>query len=294
MGSNPISRSILFLIFTISTLFSQTTYLHKSYFVKENQIFSTDLVETDAKFLLGEFQGRDLVQISSINVKKAFQKHGIDVDSEYGVVLIYNIDKKAVEVIKQKVKDIYEGKFKNINVTDVELTPRSITKFSAEDISGVDITSNLFNRTSGSLTVQLKNRVEHLSFQYKIIGYQKGYVANKRIQSKELITLNRVKYVNIGFKNTIKNLIGDQDLGKVYSKSIISENMPILYRMVKKVFDVKKDEIVKAKLIENGLVIEFTLISSDNGYIGDTVELKSKEGKSFRGVVKSSGVVEIR
>ncbi len=292
VGSNPISRSIFFLLLP-TLLFSFA--VEKTYFVDKDQVFSTDVFPVDKKFLLFAFGNRNSKQLTFNNLKQDLQKHTIEANSKHYVIFFYKISPVIIENIQHAVSKKYEKRA--VLVDFVAIKPQSMVDVAGLDFLQVTISDSSLKRAKGFGKAHFGlngETLEVLNFSYEISGRQRVLVASQKVNRGDTITTNNTTYEEVAIKHRILESIDEKKLGSFEARVGISSGTIIDDRRVKKSFLVKRGEQVTAVFQENGIYATFPLIAQKSGYLGESIPLKNSSNREFRGVIIGENRVQIK
>ncbi|MCV6606643.1 MAG: flagellar basal body P-ring formation chaperone FlgA [Campylobacterales bacterium] len=286
-----------FLFLLLNTSLFSNHLVKKANFINNNRVYSTDLIDTDKRFLLVKFERRNVLQLSFHKLKKIFKSQGIEISSKSSVIYLYKINKKTISSIREKIKNLYESKYSNLTIKKIDTFPRSGDDIEGLKLIDININENSLKRTKGVLKASFGidgEVIKKVSFGYELTGLVNSFVAKRRILYGDTISFSNVDMKYTAVKNSFQEQISTDMIGNISAKVTINQGSIILKNRVKKLFDVKKSTRIKALLKEGSVEVEFYLNSKENGYIGDTIQLINNNNKKFVGEIIEKNMVLLK
>ncbi len=304
-SSNLVSRSIFFLLFTVSLLNSSSKILIKDNYCADNLTKITASFFTKDK--KNDFQIIDLPKnissysVSSLKIVSKFKENNISfADLSNGVVTFkkcispinFNeIKKKVLKKFKTKYPSI---KIKKITIIQTSPLPPSLSYYKLKDI---DLKENDYRNSSGVFGVIYKRDRESkkIYLRYKIYGDILVFKASYNLRNGKILRDNDYKKVEIKFDklplHVMSGEINQSYIIKGYIRkgSILSKND---FRIKKSLL---KNDYIQAILKDENLILEIDAHLLSDANIGDIVKIKTVQGKVFKAKIislKSAMILE--
>jgi flagella basal body P-ring formation protein FlgA len=108
-----------------------------------------------------------------------------------------------------------------------------------------------------------------------------------------------VREINVasGVEREIRGVILDQGmtLSQLQARQTVLEGQPLLSSAVEKIPDVRRGDLVRVRIVSNGLTLSTQAIASEPGYLNNSVRvLTEKTKRELSGKLIASGIVEVR
>ena len=293
LKSRMFIKLILLTCLSLTSLFSgiiETNYYTKNHDVNLSLLIpsiSKDirLTQIDSSKYSKKMKSKELVNLLLLHGFKGFIPKG-----KY----VTFTKKSPVDtlVIKEWLKNLYEKKYKGIEIHSIFVNPRGyLEKLPKEYTVGIQSKSHLKN--SGVVYIKSKSH-RQIFFNYAIKAKVTVYTARKKIKmNEELFNRNCVK--NSIMLDTFKALpVEDIQKAQFQSKHNIKKDAVITIRDVTGLFLVKRGSKVTVSLNNANMDISFIAEANQNGRYGESIYVTSTKGKKNRAVVTGRNKVEIR
>ncbi len=207
----------------------------------------------------------------------------------------------ANELFEDIVKNMLERKFlqtypsMEIENIDIKSASSINKKFSTFKVVKLSITKDNLRRNRGSVLVTLKkgNKRRNFYFRYNINATIALYKTTIPIKTGREITPDLVSLQRVKFKTLYDTPIKNKDFYKYIAKTNIKEDSVLSLRVLKKLTDIKRNDIVTAIIKEGGVTLSFSAKALGEGNIGDIIKIRRDHKKIFKAKIVSKNSVEV-
>ncbi|WP_321778355.1 flagellar basal body P-ring formation chaperone FlgA [Sulfurimonas sp.] len=288
-----LTKFIFFILLT-SQIYANHA-LKSTYYINSNEIYLSTLIENSSKnvILYNIPSSRHTKKVSSKELLNRLKKHGytdITLKSKYVKFIIKSpIDTSKIASF---IKNHYLNKYEIINITKVEILPRSYLA-SLPDEYSIYIQSK--SHLSKSDLVSIKTpKNKKIFFNYNIYAKLPVYFSKEKIKKNTELS---------GINITKKSIILDKFMAKPLqnlqphtfeSKYNIKNNKIITFKDIQKLSLVKKNSFVNISLNKNNMSISFNALALDNGKLNSIIRVQKSNGKRIKVIVTGRNQAEIR
>ncbi len=289
-------KIILLLLFISSILYSQNI-LKNEYYINNDYIMLSDIVkvspENDKKLFRLE-QNRHTLRIKTKKLTAVLKNEGYEgyVSKHRGYIQFTKRSPINTKKLTLAIKNLYQKKYNYISIFSIDIHPNSyMEKLPAHYSIAFEKRSHLSNR--GTLYIKTDNNKKiffHYLVQAKVTIYQakknikKGKQLNSTNCQKKSIILDKFRAMPI------------QNLGmhQYQSKHYIRAQSIITKRDVSGLDLVIRGSKVNLFMREGNMEISFSAKALQNGKLGDTIELLSREGKKIKVIITGKNRAEVK
>ena len=283
-------KFLVLLVFLV--LHVNAEYIKKVYFVKSNDINLSVITKDykNDKTIFHIQRDRYLKRVRTKDLLKILEQNGYHrfktKTSYVNFIKESNIDTSS---LKQKLISFYKQTYKNIDIKQVKIIPKTHLETLNEDYSfNIQPRSALLSHSTFSIKISSKKQI---FFDYYIdanlyvykskIKIKKGEILNGRNLKRVYVKLDKFRYF------PIQDYIGFQ------AKHHINKNKIITTRDITKIDLVTRGGFVSVVLKDSDLEIDFSAKSIQNGSLGDIVLIQTSKGKKLRAKVIGKNLVQI-
>ncbi len=296
-SSNLVSRSILFILLFISSLFSQPIYIDKSYCIEEDTLkasFFGYKSNTDP-IIIQIPKERMYYSVPTNSIRSAFSEQNVTIiDSSDGVVVF----KRNCTLMGKAdaIEEAFLKKFQEVSPSVlIEEKPRISVKsslpadFQRYQLVGVSIPETTLKKNNGSFIAIFKvgDKERKLYFTYEMNAKVMVFKAKRNLLNGKILTNDDYESIWMSFESVPPRAVIHDIPQNAMVKSTIKEGQILTdYH-----FDVKKalskKDTIRALLKESGLVIEVQATLIEDADIGDIVKIKTEQGKILNAKIVS-------
>jgi len=269
--------------------------LKSSYYVNSNEIRLSDIIKEPKQdaHLLSLDRGKSIKKIKLQELLKLLEKHGYkDYTSKSRFIKFTKKSPINVQMLQSKVSAYYKEKYREINIKNIIVTPRSYTASLPKNYEIVFASkSHLFNKGTFYIKTLQKKK---LFFDYLISATLNVVVSKIKIRRNE-----ELSYFNIKKKSVPLSKFRALPLQKIQKNSLESKRQMkvgtiITQRDVQALSLVKRGQRVSVTLNNNGIAISFSAKAQKNGRINDIITILKSDGKKLKARVTGKNRVEIQ
>jgi flagellar basal body P-ring formation protein FlgA len=302
-SSNLVSRSILFLLLFISTLFSQPLYIEKTYCIEEDTLKASffGYQSNDDPIIVQIPKDRVNYTISTNTLRTAFNDRNVTfIDSSDGVIIF----KRNCSLMGKAdaITEFFLQKFQEAApLVMIEEKPRISLKtslpsdFKRYELIDVRISDAMLKKNSGTFiaTFKVGDREKKLYFAYEMNAKMMVFKAKRNLLNGKILTNDDYESVWESLDALPPRVIVNEIPQNGMIKNGVKEGQILTDFHIDIKKSVSKKESVKAVLKEEGLVIEVQATLLEDGNIGDVVKIKTEQGKILNAKILSSHEVII-
>lgn len=226
-------------------------------------------------------------QVKSSQIIKTFEDEGIVVGAEVPIITF----KRAFGGEQQGIKNyilselLKEYKKNNIQIQAIHLEQITPVDFKEDAIKSIDFPAKLLKRNTGSFDViigeqkgkQIRNRKVY--FKYVIDAKLQAIQSSEPISGRNGVNYNNAHLVWIPFEKISSPLMEEGEMGRVAVRSYTPKDVIITRdRLISKRV-VKKGDRILISVVENGVLLEFTLEAQKDAAVGDVIKARVINGK---------------
>jgi flagella basal body P-ring formation protein FlgA len=285
----------IFFLFTVffELLFSNS--LNSDYYVNSNDI-NLSVIVPDVKkdiILFSILQGKYTKRVKSKDLIKQLKFIGYDsYTSESNYIKFTKKSPIDISKIKKHIEEFYNNAYKNIEIKQISIVPRSYIK-SLPDEYIIDIQKRNSLRNYGILYIKTKEQ-KKIFFDYTISAKVNVYIAKQRIKRDvKLSTINCTK------KSIILDKFRDIPLQTlpeeaIQSKKQIRRGDIITLRDIRKLSLVKRGSYVNVTLNSANMIISFSAIAQQDAKLDDIITVQKNDGQKLKVRVIGKNTAEMR
>ena len=296
-SSNLVSRSILLVLLLVTSLFSNEILIDKVYCVEQNILnasFFGYKGQNDFQVLTIP-KDRASYTIPSSQVILIFNDKNISVvDSSDGVIIFKrncNMMGKEEEIANAFLKKIQEESPHII----IESKPRiSIkaplpTDFSRYKLTAIVIPDTMLKKNTGSFVAIFKigDKEKKIYFYYALDAKVEVFKAKRNLLNGKILSNDDYERVSISLEGFPTRALLGEIPKNAMMKTYIKEGAIFTDGMFESKKDLSKKENIKALLKEGGLLIEVQATLLEDANIGETVKIKTEQGKTLNAKILS-------
>lgn len=204
-------------------------------------------------------------------------------------------DSVNIEHIKFALSTEFKNKFPQIIITSIDIHTATLPK-NFDEFAFIRLAEGKFDRASGYLRAEFKtpeNIKKNVFFRYFIKAKLEILRANKDLQRGDVLGVEHYKAAFYDFdKVPVGALAKDDDLDLI-ARTNIKKNAILRQNMFKANHIVKKNAVVKGVLNDEDVKISIELTTLEAGNKGDTIKVKTKEGKVLQAVIIGKNQVSL-
>ena len=296
-SSNLVSRSILILLLFLSSLFSNEVHIDKTYCVEQDIL--------NASFF--GYKGKDDFQVltlpkeranytvSSSQVTSIFNDKNISViDSSEGVIVFKRhcqMMGKQDEIINAFLKKIQEESPYIMIESKPSISIKSPlpNDFSRYKLTAIFIPETMLKKSTGSFVALFKvgDKEKKIYFYYTLDASIEVFKAKHNLLNGKILLNDDYEKVSISLEGLPARAILGEMPKNMMIKSYIKESAILTENMLDSKKDLSKKESIKAFLKEGSLMIEVPATLLEDANIGETVKIKTEQGKTLNAKIIS-------
>ncbi|TLD84487.1 flagellar basal body P-ring formation protein FlgA [Helicobacter sp. MIT 11-5569] len=263
--------------------------LSKEYKFKGQEIYAKDLFpQLENNFLLLRIPSNtNSYQVKSSQILAQFENEGIEVGAESPIITFKREFSGEQNGIKSHIlaEFLKEYKKNNIQIQEIHLEQVTPVNFKEDAIKSIDFHPKLLKRNTGSFDIlvqetsgeQTRNRKVY--FKYIIDAKLQAIQTSEPISGRQSVNHNNAHLVWIPFERISSPLMQESEMGKVAVRSYTPKNTIITRdRLIPKRV-VKKGDKLLIGVVEDGVLLEFTLEAQKDGAVGDKIKARVIDGK---------------
>lgn len=279
---------------------SPKLHLQKSYQVKSEDIYSTDIFpQIDKRFKIDSIPINTFTLIiKSVDLKMMFARYGYEIVSSPGDYVEFRFipdmrEQDGLEFINKMYVRHYG---KNLQIH--KLLVRPIGKL-PKDYSVIDfeLSDSGVKKNSGTFSMKYRTPqsqyTKKLSFYYQIQATLQVVRSTQNIHSNENLSSQNVRADSINFERVGREFVSIDDIQNYSAKSYIRSEMIITKDKLKPRILIKKGDRIRVFNQQDGVSVEILLVAKQNGAYNEIINAQNpSSGKILRIRVKSEGAGE--
>ncbi len=205
--------------------------------------------------------------------------------------------KQAETELQEAIKNEYKKEFPTILISDIQLTQTTKEDFGNLKYAAIEMQKQNLQRDNGIVLAVFetdKNSTKRLFVRYKIDALLEIVKAKYNLQKDKIIDENDVSAQNVPFKNFYSKPVPKESLIGLATKRFITTGSIIFEKDVGRPPFLKKNSVAYAAMKMDGLEIDLEVIALEDGDIGETINVKTKNGKTMKAYIHKDGKLEIR
>ena len=210
---------------------------------------------------------------------------------------LFAFSDKAEADLKSAIKNEYIKEYPQIAVVSIKVQEGSKENISGYRYSAIEMQRQNLTKNNGvvlAIFVNEKNETKRVFVRYEIEALLEVLKAKHNLQKDKILSQEDVNIENIALKNIFFKPLTKDELGSVSTKRFISGGTVITQKDASKPPAVRKNSIVYAVIRQDAVEIEMEVTALEDGDIGDTINVRAKNGKNMKALVASKERVEIR
>ena len=214
----------------------------------------------------------------------------------YGSAL-FGFSEKTTTELTNAVKTEYLKEYPSIIVSNVIITDMSKEQPDDSRLVGMELQRQSLTKSSSTLIAILENgqkKTKRVFVRYEVEALLPMPKAKYNIQKDKIIAEDDVEYENVKLRYLTAKPLGKEELGNVIAKRFLPAGTYITTREAARESLVRKNSTLTAVMIDGGLEIDIEVTALEDGNENQTINVRTKNGKTVKAVVKSKNRVEIR
>ena len=279
-------KGLIFLfIFSCCAFGIDYLVLKKEYSFSAQNVYAKDLFkEIASDFLVLKIpNSSNIYQVKSSQIIAAFESEGISVGAESPIITFKREFSGEKTGIKNHIlaEFLREYKKNNIQIEAIHLEQVTPLHFEDNAILSIDFHSKLLKRNEGSFDVivqekigaQMRNRKVY--FRYTIDAKIQAIKTINPISGRQSVDYSNAQAVWIPFTRISSPLMQENEMGKVAVRSYTPKDVIITKERLIAKRVVKRGDKMIVSVIENGVLLEFTLEAQKDGAVGDIIKARA-------------------
>jgi len=242
---------------------------------------------------------RTTFQVSSLRIISKFKQHDENItDLTNGIVTFKkchsvidfeNIKKLLVQKFKIKYPSI---KIKNIEITSISPLPVKLSYYKLQDI---DLAPNDYRNSSGTFGVLYKKGMEikKIYLRYMIDANISVFKASYNLRNGKILNPDDYERVEIKFNKLPLHVISGKIKKDYIIKGYIRKGLILSTNSLKIKKNLLKNSYIKAILEDENMILEVDAHILNDANIGDTVKIRTTNGKILRAKIISLKTAKI-
>jgi len=269
--------------------------LKSVYYVNSNSIYLSDITKStkDNKPIYHIDKNKHTKKIKTKELLNTLKKNGykeFKTKSRY----VKFIKKSPINLskIKKFLKDYYINKYKNIDIQDIRIQPRSYIPSLPKEYK-IHIRDKNYLCKSGILNIKTpKNK--KIFFNYTIKATIPVYITKQKIKKSEEISLLNTAKHSIILDKFRASPIQSIDAVVFEAKRNLKKETILTTRDTQILSLVKRGSFVNVFIHSQNLSISFSAKALDSGKLGDTIRVQKSDKKRLKVMVVGKHKAEVR
>lgn len=290
-------RRVFFLLFFITTsLFSQNI-LQKQYYIKNNTVMLSDIVnitpQNDIQLFVLE-PHRHTLRVKTKRVLELLKENGYNdyISKHRGYVQFTKRSPIDTTPFKEKIARLYKSKYNSITIKSIEVHPNVYMEHLPQEFT-VHFEKNSYLRSHGTLYIKTPRR-QKIFFHYTIIADVTIYKAKHDIRKGTPLESKNCQKNSIMLDKFRAMPLQDIYKHRYQSRHYIRSGHVITMRDVSELDLVRRGERVNIFINDANIEISFSAKALQNGKLGSTIEVLNQEGKRIKVIVTGKNRAEVR
>jgi len=289
-------KTILLLFFTSSFLYSQNI-LKNEYFIKNNLVMLSDIIanaKTDDKKLFSLEKNRHTLRIKSKKLIQLLKQNGYKgyISKHRGYIQFTKQSPINKSKIIAQIRKFYKTKYSVITIQNISVEP-NVYMEKLPSFYTIHFQENSYLSRKGMLYIKTLKRRE-IFFHYLIRAKVTIYQAKKTIERGTEIENRNCQKKSIMLDKFWAMPIQDINKHQYQSKYNIRAGRTITMRNVTGLDLVKRGSQINIFINDANMQITFSAKALQNGELGDTINVRNREGRKIAVVVTGKNRAEIR
>jgi flagellar basal body P-ring formation protein FlgA len=210
------------------------------------------------------------------------------VDAKQGVVELAELNFELVKLFK--------AEYPSMSVQNLIIEPASAIGSKNLKFERIEIAPVALRQPNGMFSVVFADglRQSRVFFRYKLTAEIEVIRASKDIQKDSIIESGDVEMVKTPFVGVKDKLTQKNEIVGLVAKRYVKAGGVISSKDAVKQATIKRGAVVTAMILEGELELEFEAVAMEDALMGQSLSIKGKNGKIYKGVVVSPSRVSIR
>ena len=246
-------------------------------------------------FIIFHFEkSRHQKSYTSSKLIKILNEKGISViDKSKGIVHLKRHSDLDYTPLKQEIKDYYLSFYPDMHIQDIIIKSGSFIQRLPQEYKLIfKKSAYLYPRSSLQVLSSQDNKRHFLSYELK--ATIKLFKASHNINRGKILSQTDLIYKEEVFTRLKALPLQSVLKGRHRLKKRLIGGKVIYLSDIEKLPAVIKNKSVNVRLISGNVQLEFQAISMEDGYIGDEVFIKKRDGNRLKAKVISTNLVEIQ
>lgn len=279
----------LFLFFGLLFAKENALTLKQKYYCDDDTVYASDFFpEIKEDFEVAELKNKSRIQLSSRKLKEFFLEKGIKLEISHPVVLVIKSSSYEKEPLIDELKKSFSQANKNIKIKSIKIKPKSYFEQKNLVLKNIEIPPQNLSNNKGGFSVfysDEKNNLKRVYFSYEIIAKISVLKAKHNIPNGTILNSINTSLEEVDFKDLRAAPLDTESPSKSKTKSYIQEGSIITQAMAVEAPDIAKNDEVAMVYKEGGVVITISAKALHDAKIGETVKLKTENGKTYNAIV---------
>lgn len=200
-----------------------------------------------------------------------------------------------IEQIKFALATEFKNKFPQIIIKSIDIHTATLPQ-NFDEFSFIRLAEGKFDRASGYLRAEFKapdNIKKNVFFRYFIKAKLEVLRANKDLQRGDTLGVNNYRVTFFDFDKVPMGALSKDDDLDLIARTSVRKNAILKQNMFKANHLVKKNAALKGILKDGDLRISIELNALEAGDKGDTIKVKTKDGKVLQAVIVGKNQVSL-
>lgn len=204
---------------------------------------------------------------------------------------------KTEAELKDAIKNEYQKEFPSILISDIKIEAATKENLAGLRYKALEIQKQNLQKDSGVILAIFdgeRNSTKRLFIRYKIEALLEIVKAKYNLQKDKIIDLDDVLIENVPFKSFYAKPISKESVKGLAAKRFISVGSIIFEKDAGRSATLKKNSSSYAIMKMDGLEIELEVIALEDGNVGETINVKTKNGKIMKAFIGKDGRLELK
>lgn len=212
-------------------------------------------------------------------------------------IQLFGFSEKITQELINAVKTEYLKEYPSVIVSNVIVTDMSKEQPDDSRLVGVDLQRQSLTKNASTLIAVLENgqkKTKRVFVRYEVEALLPMPKAKYNIQKDKIIAEDDVEFENVKLRYLTAKPLGKEELGNVIAKRFLPAGTYITTREAARESLVRKNSTLTAVMIDGGLEIDIEVTALEDGNENQTINVRTKNGKTVKAIIKSKNRVEIR
>lgn len=285
----------VFLLLLLSCSLFASEQLKSNYFIQNDFILLSDVVPNATKdsTLYTIDPSRHSKKVKSKDLLKTLKKLGYaDFTSKNNYVQFSKKSPINTDTIELNVRNRYAQKYKNIDIQEIVITPRSYIETIPKEYSVV-IKRKAHLKKDGHLYIKTADN-KKIFFNYYVKAKITVFKAKVNLKREDELSNLNIKKNSIMLEKFRAMPLQEIPKFTYQAKRKIKEGTVLTIRDVKALNIVRRNANVNVVIKDSNIAVSFIAKASQNGKFGQTITVENRQGKKFKVIVTGRNSAEIR